>query len=66
MSIKRDELAMDESEMGFTMDELREFLEGDLVDVKADPEFKERLRGQLWQMLRRRVLRGRAGGDPGF
>jgi hypothetical protein len=66
MSIKRDELAMDESEMGFTMDELREFLEGDLVDVKADPEFKERLRGQLWQMLKRRALRGRAGGDPGF
>lgn len=38
--------------MDFTPDELREFLEGDLYDVEADPEFKERLRRKLWDMLR--------------
>lgn len=38
--------------MEFTMDELREFLEGDLLDVRADPEFKERLRRKLWELVR--------------
>lgn len=35
----------------FSIDELREFLEADLVDVKVDPEFKERLRRQLWELV---------------
>ncbi len=35
----------------FSIDELREFLEADLVDVKVDPEFKERLRKQLWELV---------------
>ena len=35
----------------FSIDELREFLEADLVDVKIDPEFKERLRKQLWELV---------------
>ena len=35
----------------FSIDELREFLEADLVDVKVDPEFKERLRQQLWELV---------------
>ena len=35
----------------FSIDELREFLEADLVDVKVDPEFKERLRKQLWDLV---------------
>jgi hypothetical protein len=35
----------------FSLDELREFLEADLVDVKVDPEFKERLRKQLWDLV---------------
>ena len=33
--------AVDEGFMDFTLDELREFLEADLVDVRADPVFKE-------------------------
>lgn len=37
--------------MNFTMDELREFLEADLIDVRADPEFKERLRRKLWDLV---------------
>lgn len=50
---------MDEGAIDFTMDELREFLEGDHLDVRADPEFKERLRRKLWDMVR-----ARAGRDP--
>ncbi len=34
-----------------TLDELREFLEADLMDVKADPAFKERLRKKLWDLV---------------
>ena len=35
----------------FSIDELREFLEADLADVAVDPEFKERLRQQLWEIV---------------
>lgn len=31
--------------------ELRDFISADWVEVKADPGFRERLRGQLWEML---------------
>ena len=34
-----------------SLDELREFLEADLIDAPVDPEFKERLREQLWTLL---------------
>jgi hypothetical protein len=56
MSTKREDAAMDDGLMNFTMDELREFLEADLIDVRADPEFKERLRRTLWDMVRARRL----------
>ena len=39
----------------FSIDELREFLEADLIDVKVDPEFKERLRKQLWDLVQDRA-----------
>ena len=45
----------------FSIDELREFLEADLVDVKVDPEFKERLRKELWDLVQDRA-RGQRGG----
>ena len=45
---------MGEDAMEFTVEELREFLEGDVLDVRADPEFKERLRRTLWDMVRAR------------
>jgi hypothetical protein len=38
----------------YTLEELREFLEGDMLGVRADPEFKERLRRMLWEMVRAR------------
>jgi hypothetical protein len=44
----------------FSDDELQEFLEGDNLDVKADPAFKERLRRKLWE-----IVRSRMGEDPG-
>lgn len=37
----------------FSSEELREFLEADRLDVRADPVFKERLREKLWEMVRR-------------
>ena len=46
----------------FSIDELREFLEADLLDVKVDPEFKERLRRQLWDLVQDHARRPR--GDP--
>ena len=51
---------MNEGAMEFTIEELREFLEGDKLGVRADPEFKERLRRMLWEMVRAR------GPQPGF
>ena len=49
---------MDEVAMEFTLEELREFLEGDMLGVRADPEFKERLRRMLWEMVRARRPEG--------
>jgi hypothetical protein len=52
MTAKPQEPPMDEGSMDFTMDELREFLEADVRGVQADPEFKERLRRRLWEIVR--------------
>ncbi len=43
----------------FSDEELQEFLEGDVLEVKADPAFKERLRRKLWD-----IVRSRLGNDP--
>src|SRR4030095_772948 len=45
----------------FSIDELREFLEADLVDVKGDPEFKERLRKRLCDLGQDRAAGPQAG-----
>jgi hypothetical protein len=37
--------------MDFTIEELREFLQADLLDVPVDPRFKERLRRRLWELV---------------
>lgn len=37
-----------------SIEELREFLEADLVDVPVDLEFKECLRDRLWNMVEAR------------
>jgi hypothetical protein len=50
----------DRRAMEFTVEELREFLEGDYLDVPVDPEFKERLRRKLWELVRERRWQRRA------
>ncbi|MCP3985815.1 MAG: hypothetical protein GY723_15640 [bacterium] len=40
----------------FSMEELQEFLEGDLYPDRADPNFKEELRDELWRTLESRRL----------
>jgi hypothetical protein len=63
VSGKLEGAALDDSLMDFSLDELREFLEADLVEVRADPELKERLRRRLWNLVRDRSGLGRGGGE---
>ena len=54
---------VNEGVLEYSMDELREFLEADLVDVPVDLEFKESLRKKLWDLVQvRNRMRRR---DPG-
>jgi hypothetical protein len=50
---------MDDAANEATMEELKEFLEGDILEVPADPKFKERLRQSLWEMVRLRLKKRR-------
>lgn len=43
---------IDESELEFSIDELRDFLSADLLEVPADPAFQHRLREKLWELIR--------------
>jgi hypothetical protein len=45
--------AVETLEEEFSLAELEEFLACDALGVVADPEFKERLRRTLWEMLQR-------------
>ena len=38
----------------FSTEELQDFVAADLLDVPVDSDFKERLRAELWAMLRKR------------
>jgi hypothetical protein len=59
----REQAVLDEGVFDYSLDELREFLEADLIDVHADLEFKENLRQKLWDLVRvRNRLRGRGAG----
>ena len=60
MSSKPDEDPMTDAALEVTLEELEEFLEADRLDVRARPEFKERLREKLWALVleRRRRWRG--------
>ncbi len=46
-----DGVADEAVSMEVSMEELSEFLEADLVEVDANPEFKERLRRRLWEIV---------------
>ena len=59
----RDQGVVDEGVPDCSLDELREFLEADLVDVHADLEFKQSLRRKLWDLVQvRNRMRGRGAG----
>lgn len=45
---------IDDLDLDFDPAELREFLAADLLEVQADPVFKERLRQKLWRFVRAR------------
>lgn len=38
----------------FTAEELREFLDGDAYPIEANPDFQERLREKLWELVQQR------------
>ena len=44
-------LEMDGAAEAIDPAELQEFLETDWTHIRADPEFKERLRSELWRMV---------------
>jgi len=57
MSIKLNVEEIEELAAEVTAEELQEFLAADGLDVPFDPEFKERLREQLWSLVRNRFSR---------
>lgn len=54
MSIKLNVEEIEDLASDVTAEELRDFLAADGLDVPFDPEFKERLRAQLWSIVRDR------------
>lgn len=52
---------LDEAAMEYSLDELREFLEADLVDVPVNLEFKQNLRDKLWELVQARNRTRRTG-----
>ena len=59
----REDEMMDDALIEVTADELREFLEADTLGVRADPAFKERLRRELWEIVRSRRRTNPSGSD---
>jgi hypothetical protein len=57
MRDKRADSEFTENVREIAMDELREFLEADLLGAPADPKFKEELRQTLWDFLQNRTDR---------
>jgi len=57
MSTKLNVEEIEELAADVSAEELQEFLAADGIDVPFDPEFKERLREQLWSLVRDRFTR---------
>ena len=53
----RGALVIDEIAAEFSTEELLEFLEADQRPLEADPEFRERLREELWALVRKQMER---------
>ncbi len=60
---ERRQVLLEESATEINPDELREFLEADLLGSQADPEFKERLRRRLWALVRAKYGPGSSVND---
>jgi len=60
---EQDEAMAEDQWMEFTVEELREFLQADLLDVQVDPRFKERLKHRLWELVREQARRRRPTDD---
>ena len=60
MATKQDDTTADDPFSDVTLEELHEFLEADVMDVKADPAFKERLRKRLWDLVQAQSGRPRS------
>jgi hypothetical protein len=54
-SVGSEAAVLEEEIAGVTLEELREFLEADELEVPADPAFKERLRRRLWELVLERA-----------
>ena len=53
----RDQAMTDDSMAEFEIEELREFLQGDILDVQVDPAFKQRLKRKLWELVKEQARR---------
>ena len=47
----REAVLLEEIAAEFSTEELLEFLEADQLPIEADPEFRERLRSELWTLV---------------
>ena len=56
---------MDEQLTEAMADELRDFLDADVTNVRADSDFKEKLRTKLWDVVRSNAQKGKAERDGG-
>jgi hypothetical protein len=63
MGVEKAKDAATEGSLEVTLEELGEFLAADRLEVRARPEFKERLREKLWDFVRDRGRRWR-GDQP--
>ena len=61
---ERAEQMIEEAMTDLTEEELREFLQGDLLDVPVDPKFKERLKRKLWDLVQEQARRREQGKKP--
>jgi hypothetical protein len=63
MSAKRRDSGTDRTSEDTEMDEIREFLEADAVEVKADPTFKKELRDKLWEVVESKARHAKTRGS---
>ncbi len=54
---EQDQRMTEEASMDLSVEELREFLQADLLDVPVDPKFKERLKRKLWELVQEQARR---------